>query len=193
MLQSLGTIEVIGSTAAIEAADTACKSADVKLLGYEATDGMGMVAVKLVGQIGAVKAAIAAAQVAAGAVNKVVAVSVIPRPNSQIEPIVKTPITVGLGGPTSVKPNSPGAQVITLSRTAPAPAPTAPTPEPTAPATPAQPTTSAATPPKKAASSRRPKAASLEPVDPPEPTEPPTSPETADPTSPETADPPADA
>ena len=62
---SLGTIEVVGLPAAIEAADVALKAANVELIGYETTDGMGMVAVKVVGQIGAVKAAMAAAEVAA--------------------------------------------------------------------------------------------------------------------------------
>lgn len=100
---SLGQIEVVGLPAAIEAADVALKAANVELIGYEATDGMGMVAVKIIGQVGAVKAAMAAAEVAAARINKVFSVSIIARPNDQIEPIVYTPLTVGRPGPTPVK------------------------------------------------------------------------------------------
>lgn len=109
---SLGQIEVVGLPAAIEAADVALKAANVELIGYEATDGMGMVAVKIVGQVGAVKAAMAAAQVAAAKINKVFSVSIIARPNDQIEPIVYSKATIGRPAP------------------APEPAPE-PTPEPT--------------------------------------------------------------
>jgi hypothetical protein len=139
--QCLGTIEVIGLTAALEAADTACKAADVTLLGYEATDGMGMVAVKVLGQVGAVKAAIDAARFAAGKVNKVVATSVIPRPNEQIEPVVRTAVTVGQGAPTSVDPNDPGSKPASIGRfRPPASAPAAVArPAPATPAAPAAP------------------------------------------------------
>ncbi|MGB4892193.1 MAG: BMC domain-containing protein [Propionicimonas sp.] len=97
---SLGQIEVVGLPAAIEAADVALKAANVELIGYEATDGMGMVAVKIVGQVGAVKAAMAAAQVAAAKINKVFSVSIIARPNDQIEPIVYSKATIGRAAPT---------------------------------------------------------------------------------------------
>jgi hypothetical protein len=133
--QCLGTIEVIGLTAALEAADTACKAADVTLLGYEATDGMGMVAVKVLGQVGAVKAAIDAAKFAAGKVNKVVSTSVIPRPNEQIEPIVRTAVTVGQGAPTSVDPDDPSSKPALIGRPRPRPsAPAQADPPPPAPA-----------------------------------------------------------
>lgn len=74
---SLGTIEVYGLPAALEAADVACKTADVKLIGYEATDGLGMVAVKIEGNVSAVQSAIAAARAAAGRITTVFATSVI--------------------------------------------------------------------------------------------------------------------
>lgn len=96
---SLGTIEVLGLPAAVEAADVACKTADVKLIGYETTDGMGMVAVKIEGQVSAVKAAVAAAGAAAARVSKVFATSVIARPSDQLPPIVFTKETVGLAKP----------------------------------------------------------------------------------------------
>ena len=93
---SLGTIEVLGLPAAVEAADVACKTADVELIGYETTDGMGMVAVKIQGQVSAVTSAIAAAKAAAGRVTRVFATSVIPRPSDQLSPVVLTEVTVGL-------------------------------------------------------------------------------------------------
>jgi microcompartment protein CcmL/EutN len=93
---SLGTIEVLGLPAAVEAADVALKTADVTLIGYETTDGMGMVAVKIQGQVSAVQSAVAAARAAASRISKVFATSVIPRPSDQLDPVVLTDVTVGL-------------------------------------------------------------------------------------------------
>lgn len=96
---SLGTIEVFGLPAAVEAADVACKTANVQLIGYETTDGMGMVAVKIEGSVSAVQAAVAAASAAAARVSKVFATSIIARPSEQLEPVVMTAATVGLVQP----------------------------------------------------------------------------------------------
>ncbi len=96
---SLGTIEVFGLPAAVEAADVALKTANVQLIGYETTDGMGMVAVKIEGQVSAVLAAVAAASAAAARVSKVFATSVIARPSEQLGPVVLTDGTVGLAKP----------------------------------------------------------------------------------------------
>jgi microcompartment protein CcmL/EutN len=93
---SLGTIEVLGLPAAVEAADVALKTADVSLIGYETTDGMGMVAVKIEGQVSAVQSAVSAACAAASRISKVFATSVIPRPSDQLAPVVLTDVTVGL-------------------------------------------------------------------------------------------------
>ena len=93
---ALGFIEVIGLTAAVEAADTAVKSANVRLLGYELARGGGMTAVKVTGDVGAVKAAVKSAAAAAGKVGQVVSVHVIPRPASGTERIVLSRETVGL-------------------------------------------------------------------------------------------------
>ena len=128
---ALGTIEVLGLPAAVEAADVACKSADVHLIGYETTDGMGMVAVKIEGQVSAVQSAVAAARAAAAKVSKVFATSVIPRPSDQLEPVVLTEGTVGLE-PKPVVPEEPLPQTVPeeparnepASRRAPAPAST---------------------------------------------------------------------
>lgn len=96
---ALGMIEAVGLTAAVEAADVACKSANVELVGYELAKGGGMVTVKVVGQVGAVNAAVAAAKSAAGKVSRVIATSVIPRPNSQLSSMVYSDQTVGYTPP----------------------------------------------------------------------------------------------
>lgn len=54
---SLGVIETFGLTAAIHAADAACKSASVTVLGYKKI-GSGLVSVFFAGEISAVKTAI---------------------------------------------------------------------------------------------------------------------------------------
>ena len=122
---SLGTIEVFGLPAAVEAADVACKTADVQLIGYETTDGMGMVAVKIEGQVSAVQSAVAAASAAAARITKVFATSVIARPSEQLEPIVMTEGTVGLAKP---KP----APVVETIEPTPEPAPSPELSEPQA-------------------------------------------------------------
>ena len=93
---ALGLIETVGLAAAIEAADTAVKSANVILLGYELTKGDGMVLVKLAGDVGAVKAAVEAAAIAASNVSKVVSKQIIPRPHDEIEKLIYSKETVGL-------------------------------------------------------------------------------------------------
>ena len=65
----LGFIETFGLAACVAAADAAVKSANVKLLGYEYAKGGGMCTVKVEGNVGACKAAIAAGKKAAEAVN----------------------------------------------------------------------------------------------------------------------------
>lgn len=94
---ALGFIEAVGLTAAIEAADAAVKSANVRLLGYELARGGGMTTVKIAGDVGAVKAAVKAAEAAAEKVGQVVSIHVIPRPAAGTERIVLSRETVGLG------------------------------------------------------------------------------------------------
>ena len=74
---------------AIEAADTASKAADVKVIGYELTKGSGMVLVKIVGGVSAVKAAVDAASMAAERVCQVVSKLVIARPSDELDKIIK--------------------------------------------------------------------------------------------------------
>jgi len=96
---ALGLIEVVGLAAGVEAADAAVKAANVTLLGYELTKGGGMVVVKLVGDVGAVKAAVDSAAAAAAKVSKVYATHVIPRPHSELGGMIETKDTVGISAP----------------------------------------------------------------------------------------------
>ena len=88
MLEALGLIEVVGLVGAIEAADTASKAAEVKVIGYELTKGSGMVLVKIVGGVSAVKSAVDAACVAAERVSQIVSKHVIARPSDELDKII---------------------------------------------------------------------------------------------------------
>lgn len=88
MKQALGLIEAIGLVTAIEAADAAVKAANVTLLGYENTKGGGKITVKLVGGVGAVKAAVAAGVASASRIGRIYSYQVIPRPHDEIEALI---------------------------------------------------------------------------------------------------------
>ena len=92
---AIGMIETVGLAAGIEAADVCLKSANVNLIGYELTKGNGMTVVKIEGNVGAVKAAIEAATVAANKVSKVFSTKVIPRPSEGIDFLMRNCDTVG--------------------------------------------------------------------------------------------------
>ena len=77
---ALGFIETVGLAAAVAAADAACKAANVSLIGREISKGYGYVTVKISGEVGAVKAGLAAAKAASERVNRVWSVDLIPRP-----------------------------------------------------------------------------------------------------------------
>ena len=95
MQKSLGLIETQGLAGGIEAADAAVKSANVELIGYELTRGGGWTTVKIQGDVGAVKAAVDAARIAAGKVTRVVSRRVIPRPADGLERLIRSADTVG--------------------------------------------------------------------------------------------------
>ena len=92
---AIGMIETVGLAAAIEAADVCVKSANVNLIGYELSRGNGMAVVKIEGNVGAVKAAIEAATIAANKVNKVFSTKVIPRPSDCIDFLIRNSDTIG--------------------------------------------------------------------------------------------------
>lgn len=91
---ALGLIETIGLPAAIAAADTAVKAAHVRLVGYELTRGGGMVTVKVVGDVGAVRAAVDAGAAAAREVGRLWSQHVIARPHEELEKILRGRETV---------------------------------------------------------------------------------------------------
>ena len=99
MQKSLGLIETQGLAGGITAADAAVKSANVELIGYELTKGGGWTTVKIQGDVGAVKAAVDAAKIAAGKVCRVVSTRVIPRPAAALEMLVENGDTVGYNPP----------------------------------------------------------------------------------------------
>ena len=86
-MEALGMVETRGLTAAIEAADTMCKAANVTLVGTEKI-GSGLVTVMVRGDVGAVKASVDAGAAAAERVGELISVHVIPRPHEEVEGIL---------------------------------------------------------------------------------------------------------
>ena len=82
--QALGMIEVRGLTAAIDAADTMLKTANVSLAGTERI-GSGLVTVIVRGDVGAVESAVEAGLAAASSLGQVISSYVIPRPHNDVE------------------------------------------------------------------------------------------------------------
>lgn len=87
MSKALGLIEVNGYIAAIEAADTALKAANVTLLGVEKVTA-GIVTVKVTGDVGAVKAAVEAAEVSTQSLGLLRNVHVIARVHDDVLKII---------------------------------------------------------------------------------------------------------
>lgn len=118
--KSLGLIETFGLLAGVEAADAAVKSANVKLIGYELSRGSGMTTIKVEGDVGAVKAAISAAEAAANKVGRVASVKVIPRPSASLEGMVRNADTVGYSpAEPSTEPDPPAEEPPKKPQTAP--------------------------------------------------------------------------
>ena len=82
-MKALGMIETYGLVAAVEALDSALKSANVSLADMVRVKG-GRVTVLVEGDVAAVKAAIDASQAAAERVGSVANVHVIPRPDPSV-------------------------------------------------------------------------------------------------------------
>jgi microcompartment protein CcmL/EutN len=91
---SLGIIETIGLAAAVVAADTCVKSANVNLIGYELSKGGGMAVVKIEGNVGAVNSAIQAVK-AILKKDQIWSTKVIARPSEYIEDMTRNQETVG--------------------------------------------------------------------------------------------------
>jgi microcompartment protein CcmL/EutN len=86
--QALGLVETLGFVGAVEAGDAALKAARVELKGYELATG-GLVTVEIVGDVGAVQAAVEAGATAASKVGQLVSKHVIPRPHEELSKITK--------------------------------------------------------------------------------------------------------
>ncbi|MBI9091159.1 MAG: BMC domain-containing protein [Desulfobacterium sp.] len=84
---ALGVIETFGFVPAVEAADTAVKSADVELEGCRYV-GAGLVSVLMSGDVSSVKAAVDAGEMAARRLGEVVSTTVIARTGEGLETIL---------------------------------------------------------------------------------------------------------
>lgn len=88
-MQALGLIETKGLLAAIEAADTMVKSADVSIIEKTYVGG-GLITISITGDVGAVQASIEAGAAAVKKLHEEFLVSqhVIPRPHQELESII---------------------------------------------------------------------------------------------------------
>lgn len=80
---ALGFLETQGFTAVFEAIDTACKAADVEVVGKEKLGG-GYVTVVIQGELSAVSAAIAAGKEKVEGLGKLIAAHVLARPSPAV-------------------------------------------------------------------------------------------------------------
>lgn len=86
-MEALGMIETKGFVCMLEAVDTMLKAANVTMVGWDKV-GSGMVTSFIVGDVGAVKAAIDAGAQAASRLGEVVSVEVIPRPHEELAAVL---------------------------------------------------------------------------------------------------------
>ncbi len=91
MRESLGLVETVGISTAIEVADVMVKAANVKILELENSKGGGYMTVKVVGDVGAVKAAVNAAKAAGVKYGNLVSASVIARPSDGMSTLFCNP------------------------------------------------------------------------------------------------------
>ena len=86
MEESLGVIETLGYATGMEAADSAIKSANIKLVDWVYA-GAGKVNIIIRGDVAAVKTAIDAGVSAASRVGQVMGKTVIPRPADNLDSV----------------------------------------------------------------------------------------------------------
>ena len=84
---ALGLVETRGLVGAIEAADAMTKAAEVQLVGKERADA-GLMTIKIIGDVAAVRAAVDAGAAAAQRVGELVSAHVIPRPAEDMEMLI---------------------------------------------------------------------------------------------------------
>ena len=91
MQQALGLLETKGLVGAIEGADAMAKAAEIRILNKELVEG-GLVIIKIIGDVAAVKAAVDAGAAAAEKVGELLGSHIIPRPDKQIDAILDVEI-----------------------------------------------------------------------------------------------------
>lgn len=98
-MQALGFIETKGLLAAIESADAMLKAANVSMYDRTFTGG-GLVAVTVIGDVGAVKAAVDAGAAAVMNLGQelLISVHVIPRPHDEVDAMMRAGKTLGNNG-----------------------------------------------------------------------------------------------
>ena len=84
MKKALGMIEIVGLSTAIFVADIMIKTANVEIIEIENTKGLGYMTVKVVGDVGAVKAAVSAGKNEAMSYGNYVSSIVIARPHDEM-------------------------------------------------------------------------------------------------------------
>lgn len=84
MKEAIGMVETRSLAAAIEAADTMLKSANIKIMDFQFV-GSGLVSVTITGDVAAVMAAVENGKARASEVAEVVSANVIPRPHDEVD------------------------------------------------------------------------------------------------------------
>lgn len=87
MKQALGMIETRSLVAAIQAADTMVKSADVKIVDLNYV-GSGIISVIVSGEVAAVQAAVSNGTEAVRGIGEIISTNVIPRPHDEVSKIL---------------------------------------------------------------------------------------------------------
>lgn len=86
-MQALGFIETRSLVAALKAADTMVKSAEVTIVDFNYV-GSGIVAVIVEGEVAAVQAAVDNGQIEAEKLAEIISVNVIARPHEELESLM---------------------------------------------------------------------------------------------------------
>lgn len=85
MKEALGVVETRGLANTILVADTMVKTANVELIDIENTKGLGFMTIKVLGDVGAINAAVNSGKKIAIENNAFVSAKVIPRPSDYVE------------------------------------------------------------------------------------------------------------
>jgi len=87
MRQAIGMIDVRSLVAAVQAADTMVKSADVSILDVEYV-GSGVISVIVTGEVAAVQAAVENGKDTAEQLAEIISTNVIARPHGEVDKIL---------------------------------------------------------------------------------------------------------